>query len=679
MRSLTVETPMGELDSSLSLADQSSYLVSLARLRSAAGAYMNSDVLEMDDASYDELAKVILVTEAIHPDWVQDQPLSTQVGAGTGSSGDVAHTTKMLSLDNVFSPEQLRAFLTRAEKAAGAPITDWRVEPKLDGLALSAHYENGRLVRLVTRGDGQSGEDVTSQAAAIDGLPGALSDSVTIEVRGELVLTDVAFAQANQRRVLRGEMPFANPRNAAAGSLRSAKRDPLIRFNFYAYTLLENARETFNQHAAMAYTASLGVVISAPAKLVSTPDEVVAAVDELLANRAGLGFGIDGAVIKVDDLATREIIGFTSRSPRWAIAYKYPADTRETELLGIDVGVGRTGNLSFTARLAPVSVGGVVISAASVHNPSVIASKGLALSETANQRVWVRRAGEVIPEITGASFTPDDATPYVAPSVCPRCLGPLDTSSLIWRCEKGRLCGASALISYAVSRDCLDIDSMGPAIVDQLTQRNLVSTVSDIFRLTKSDLAKLDRVGPRLAEKIITSIDEARSLPMSRVLAAMGINLTGRSMSRRLSEHFGTMSALRAASTAELSAVPGVGPVRAQSIKEEIDSLSNELDYLLAENIGQAEPASNSSDSSKTASLTGTVWVITGSMETSLSGKSRQDVSALIESLGGRVASAVTSSTTHLLKGSNPGSKAAKAQALGVNIVDEVGFSTAYL
>jgi len=418
------------------------------------------------------------------------------------------------------------------------------------------------------------------------------------------------------------------------------------------------------------------------ATLVSTKQAVIDAVQGLLEKRATLAVAIDGAVIKVDDVATRQKAGSTSRAPRWAIAYKYPADTRATELLGIEVAVGRTGNLSFTAVLAPVEVGGVTVEAASVHNPSVIATKGLRVADPASpnkkfQKVFVRRAGEVIPEITGP-VDPDDVEGtmlFSAPTTCPRCQGPLDMSGLIWRCTRGRECALEASLTYAVSRGALDIDSLGPQVIAQLVANQTCTKVSDLFELKKSDLVGLERVGEKLADKILANIEAAKALPMSRVFCSLGVIMTGRSMSARLANAFGTMPRLRSASIEELQKVDGVGPERARAIVDDLASLQEELDYLAAHNIGQVEPLS----APTTGVLSGQVWVVTGTMIGGLAGQSRDKVHATLEALGAQISTSVSKSTSVLLVGSNAGSKAEKAQKLGVKVLSEEEFVKTYL
>jgi DNA ligase (NAD+) len=679
---MTIHTPLGEVAVDHAFATKSLYTKAVGQLRSAAAAYYNSDDTEMDDATYDQLAQCVMATEILNPSWVDGEAVATQVGAGVAAGGDVSHTAKMLSLDNVFSADELSAFMERVDKLVGRTVTNWRVEPKLDGLALSARYEKGRLVSLVTRGDGQTGDDTMHAAGKIAGLPLTLSSPETLEIRGEVVMTDADFIVANEIRIANGEPVLKNQRNGAAGTLRAQNRTYELPLSFFAYTLLEDGAEIRDQSAAMAYVASLGVSVSDKSSSQATHEGVVAAVFGFLAERGTIGVPIDGAVVKVDDLATRQIAGASSRAPRWAIAYKYPADLRSTELLDIVVEVGRTGNLSFTANLTPVDVGGVTVSAASVHNPSVIATKGLRLSDPsskkpAHQKVWVHRAGDVIPEITAPV---DDSTAgtlaFVAPTVCPRCGGELDTSGKIWRCLRGRICALEEVLTYAVSRDCLDIEGLGSSIVQGLVANGSVTKVSDLFELNEAALLGVDRLGEKVAAKILANIEIARSLPMSRIFCSLGVKMTGRSMSRRLATSFGTMRALRDASADRLQAVEAVGPERAARIVSEIALLKDDFDYLEAHDIGQSEPVSVASNGG--GPLTGQTWVVTGSMTGALSGKSRNEVHELLESLGAKTSGSVSKTTTVLLIGEKAGSKADKATSLGVTVLTEAEFAEKY-
>jgi DNA ligase (NAD+) len=677
---MTIQTPLGEVAVDQAFPTKALYTKAVATLRSASGAYYNSDDTEMDDAAYDALAKQIMVTEALNPTWVEGEAVSTQVGAGAATGGDVAHTAKMLSLDNVFSAEELIAFMEGVDKSVGRTVTNWRVEPKFDGLALSARYEKGQLTSLATRGDGQSGEDAMHAADRIAGLPRTLSKPETVEIRGECVMSDADFVVANEIRIAQGEKILKNQRQGASGTLRAQNRSYELPLSFFAYTLLEDGEEVRDQSAAMQHVADLGVSVLSRSSTEVTHEGVVAAVFGFLNERATIGVPIDGAVIKVDDLATRQKAGSSSRAPRWAIAYKYPADLRSTELLDITVEVGRTGNLSFTANLAPVDVGGVTVSAASVHNPSVIVTKGLRLRDPASkapkyQNVWVHRAGDVIPEITAPVDDSTDGTlAFVAPVVCPRCGGDLDTAGKIWRCLRGRACALQEVLAYAVSRDCLDIEGLGSSIVEGLIANGSVAKVTDLFELDEATLTGVDRLGEKVALKILANVERARSLPMNRVFCSLGVTMTGRSMSRRLATSFGTMRALRDASTERLQAVEAVGPERAASIQSEMALLSDDLDYLEAHNIGQTEPVA-AAPSSGTLPLSGQTWVVTGSMTGALSGKSRNEVHEFLESLGAKTSGSVSKTTTVLLVGEKAGSKADKAKGLGVTVMTEAEFA----
>jgi DNA ligase (NAD+) len=582
----------------------------------------------------------------------------------------------MLSLDNAMDDEEMEAFYARVAKLAGVGVEEisWAIDPKLDGMALSVRYEAGKLVRIVTRGNGLAGEDVTKAAAKSAGVPAVLAEPLTIEVRGECVMTHADFATANDLRVENGGAPFANPRNAVAGSLRSIHRTYSVPTTFLCYGLVYDDAEGWAFSAQMDFVAKLGFV---PARSIVAGPAVVkgtkaaqAAIAVIEAGRAEFGVDTDGAVIKANEAGVRAAAGVGSRAPRWAIARKFAPDTRETELVDIVVEVGRTGNLSYTAKLTPVSVGGATISSATVHNASQIAAKGLRLpgAKGVAQKVWVRRAGEVIPEVVGPVNKETKGTKaFVAPTVCPRCGSALDTSGLVWRCVRGRACGIEEGLIYAVSRDCLDIDGAGAEIVRSLVNSGKLSDVADLFELKLADLLEVDRLGEKNAAKILASVERARALPLSKVFCALGVNMTGRSMSRRLARHFETMEALVAASPDELCEVEGVGPERAGAIKAELVALSDVIARLMAAGIGLSEGAVVAEG----APLEGEKVVVSGSVP----GLSRSQAQEAVERLGGKSSSAVSASTTLLVAGEGAGSKVAKAEALGVRVMSAEDFA----
>ena len=425
------------------------YSAAIEQIRISSAAYFAGSELLLDDATYDALVARVIATETAHPDWrTADSPTAT-VAAGMGVAGDVEHSEPMLSLDNVFSEDGLRGWATRLERIVGRPVTRYTVEPKIDGLAIAATYIDGRLSRVATRGDGRTGEDVTGQTRLVSGLPPQLTQPVSLEVRGEVFMTDADFARANQLRAEHGEPVFANPRSAAAGSLRAQRvyDVPLSFFAYAAHGLPEDATRTHS--GAMDRLAGLGLSTTAQSsaglRVCADLDEVLAEVARLGAARGGLGFGVDGAVVKADLDADRAAAGFSSRAPRWGVAYKFPADTRATTLLGIEVQVGRTGVITPVAVLAPVQVGGVTVTSATLHNFADLVIRDVRVGDT----VFVRRAGEVIPEITGAKLDarPPDAVAFEPPDRCPRCGGEIDRSQKRWRCVNGRVCGAKEAVT----------------------------------------------------------------------------------------------------------------------------------------------------------------------------------------------------------------------------------------
>jgi len=647
------------------------------QLREAAAAYYagNGEQL-MDDASYDRSLRLLGAAAGANG-WDEADDLLTQVAAGV-ASGDVPHSTPMLSLDNAMNDEEMAAFFGRVAKLSGvdAEKLEWAIDPKLDGMALSVRYENGRLVRIITRGNGLAGEDVTRLAKDSAGIPKLLKEKLTIEVRGECVMTHTDFEIANERRIANGGSAFANPRNAVAGSLRSIHRTYKVPTTFLCYGLVYDGAAGWKFSEQMEFLAGLGFtpahsIVTGGVAVVTGIAAATAAISHIEAERANFGVDTDGAVIKANDPVVQMRAGQGSRAPRWAIARKFPPDTRKTELYDIVVEVGRTGNLSFTARLKPVSVGGATISSATVHNPSQIAAKGLRVPKEAggpHQQVWVRRAGEVIPEVVGPVSSDTTGTvPFPAPKVCPRCGGGLDKSGLIWRCKRGRACGMEEGLSYAVSRDCLDVEGCGPEVVAGLVAGGKLADVADLFELSMDDLLSVDRLGEKNATKILASIERARSLPLSKVFCSLGVNMTGRSMSRRLARHFGTMEALRSATKEQLCDVEGVGPERAAAIIEEMATLKPVIDRLIAAGIGLTENAVLAAG----APLAGQKVVVSGTVP----GMSRSQAQEAVERLGGKSSGSVSSSTTLLVAGEGAGTKVAKAESLGIKVMSAEDFA----
>ncbi|HYN94436.1 MAG TPA: NAD-dependent DNA ligase LigA, partial [Pilimelia sp.] len=535
-------------------------------------------------------------------------------------------------------------------------------------------------VQVATRGDGRAGEDVTAQARRAAGLPGRLRAAVTLEVRGEVFMTDADFATANTMRTGQGEPAFAHPRSAAAGTLRAQDRAYHAPLSFLAYAVHgvgDTGGEPIAHSAAMATIEGLGIATTggSPAGMpvCATIDEVLVAVQALAAGRGAFGFGIDGAVIKADQRADRDLAGSSSRAPRWGIAYKFPADTRTTTLLRIDVQVGRTGVITPVAVLEPVQISGVTVTSATLHNFGDLLRRNVRPGDT----VFVRRAGDVIPEVTGAKLDdrPIDSVPFEPPTECPRCGGDIDRGQKRWRCTRGRACGAHESLSYYAARYSMDIEGLGGKIIDLLVQAGLVTDPADLYDLDVPTVAGLDRMGEVSAAKLVAGIQASRNQPLSRVLTGLGVRMTGRSMSRRLARHFGTMAALLDAGVDALQQVEGVGPERAVTIAGELADLAPVIAKLAARGVNMTEPGGPVVDVTapgEAAALplrkpdgTPMTVVVTGAVP----GLTRDEGNAAVETLGGRSAGSVSKRTDLVVVGDGAGSKAAKAEQLGIRIL----------
>jgi DNA ligase (NAD+) len=664
------------------------YAAAIAQIRAASAAYYAGEDLAMDDAAYDALLARVTATEQARPGWAAADSPTGAVAAGAVAGGDVAHSTPMLSLANVFDADELRAWAARLDRVLGRPAAGYTVEPKIDGMAIAARYVEGRLVQVATRGDGRAGEDVTAQARAVAGLPATLAEPVTVEVRGEVFMTDDDFGQANELRTGHGGQPFANPRNAAAGTLRAQDRAYLAPLSFLAYAVHDlPGGEGLTHCAAMAAIAALGVTTTAvsPAGMprCATVDDLLAAIEALDQARGTLGFAIDGAVIKADDPADRDAAGSSSRAPRWAIAHKFPADTRTSRLAAIEVQVGRTGVITPVAVLEPVQVGGVVVTSATLHNFDDLVRRDVRVGDT----VFVRRAGEVIPEITGAKLDerPADAEAFTPPEFCPRCGGEIDRSQKRWRCVQGRACGAGESLAYFAARDSMDIEGLGDKVINALVAASLVTDPADLYDLDADTLAQLDRLGRTSAAKLVANIEASKTQPLSRVLTGLGVRMTGRSMSRRLARHFASMPALCAASVEQLQEVEAVGPERAATIAAELIDLAPVITKLTERGVNMIEPGVTPASAQAAASPedgsavrlplhklplhkedgTPMTVVVTGSVP----GLTRNEGNEAVERLGGKSSGSVSKRTDLVVVGDGAGSKAAKAEELGVRIM----------
>ncbi|MFH9954400.1 NAD-dependent DNA ligase LigA [Streptomyces roseolus] len=690
-------TAIPAVEAHLVLSSPAAYEDALDRLRAASGVYYAGGNSPLDDASYDALRLAALAWEAAHPDEVSGSPTGL-VADGAAPEGDVAHTTPLLSLDNVFGPEQLVAWDASLQRRLGRPVEGgFTVEPKLDGAAVAARYRDGRLVRVVTRGDGTHGEDVSHVVGSVVGLPERLAEPVTFEVRGEVLFTHEQFETAQRVRAAHGGTPFANPRNAVAGTLRAKDRPYRLEMAFWAYGAVDLDGGSFlpvgATHAeVLAAVAAAGVRTTAdtPAGLhvVATVAEAQARVEAIGALRAGLPFGIDGVVVKANSAAEQAEAGLGSRFPYWAVAYKLSAVERQTVLRDVVWEVGRTGVLAPTAVLDAVEIDGSTVSRATLHNPADIARRDLHLGDT----VTVYKAGDIIPRVQApvVELRPEDAVPVPLPAACPNCGGDIDKSQERWRCAKGAGCALAPLVEYAAGRDVLDIDGLGRTYVKTLIDAGLVTDVADLFTLTEEQLAVASGSARRGA-KLAVQFELARSRPLSRVFCALGIRGTGRRMSRRLAAHFGTMEAIRAASAEDLLAVEGIGPEKAPVVVAELAALAPVVDKLIAAGVNMTEPrqpglpagAADAADADGSAPaagpLAGKTVVVTGKMTGRLDGFGRSQMNELIERAGGRAGSGVNGRTSYLVAAPSPAgkpsAKAVAAEKLGVEVLTPEAFA----
>ncbi|MFC5746395.1 NAD-dependent DNA ligase LigA [Actinomadura rugatobispora] len=695
---------MTETPARTEIVDQAAYADAVETAVVSAAAYYGEGDSALDDDAYDRLVRGIAAYEAEHPEHVLPDSPTGKV-AGGAVVGDVPHTVPMLSLDNVFSAEGLEGWVAGLERRLDRPVAVWSVEPKLDGLAISARYRDGRLVQLVTRGDGAAGEDVSHGIGMVAGLPARLAEPVTVELRGEVLMTHAQFEDANAARTGAGHPAFANPRSAAAGSLRARDREYQVEMTFFAYGALPlegTAPELAGRLGELPHSeimtqiAGWGALTTASTPVAGVTRTEVAEiqqrVEQIAGLRAELEFGIDGIVIKADLAADQREAGNSSRAPRWAIAYKLPATEKITRLVGVEWNVGRTGIIAPRAVLEPVEVDGSVITYATLHNAGDIARRDLKIGD----HVTVYKAGDVIPRVEApvAHLRTGEETPIPIPETCPRCGDAIDDSQKRWRCVRGRACHAIASVRYAVGRDQLDIEGLGENRIDQMVAAGLITDFADLFTLQREPLLELERMGETSTDNLLAAIEAAKAKPLNKVFCALGVRGTGRSMSRRIARHFATMDNIRAADAEAFQEVDGIGPEKAPVLVEEIAELAPLIDKLVAAGVTMTEPgatppaprsqdgqgedgdAGESGEAADEGPLAGLSIVVTGSMSGPLADLSRNEVNELIERAGGRASSSVSARTSLLVAGEKAGSKKAKADKLGIEVTTPEEFAT---
>ncbi|ELQ6170264.1 NAD-dependent DNA ligase LigA [Cronobacter dublinensis] len=642
--------------------------------------YHVMDAPEVPDAEYDRLMRELRALEEAHPELVTPDSPTQRVGAAPLTEfSQVRHEVPMLSLDNVFDEASFLAFNKRVkDRLKSTDALVYCCELKLDGLAVSLLYENGLLVRAATRGDGTTGEDITLNVRTIRAIPLKLrGDNIParLEVRGEVFLPQAGFEKINDEARRTGGKVFANPRNAAAGSLRqldprvTAKR-PLT-FFCYGVGLLEGGELPRSHMGRLQQFKDWGLPVSDRIRLVETPEDVLAFYHQVEADRPTLGFDIDGVVIKVDSLELQEQLGFVARAPRWAVAFKFPAQEQMTTVRDVEFQVGRTGAITPVARLEPVQVAGVLVSNATLHNADEIARLGLRIGD----KVVIRRAGDVIPQVVNVvlSERPEETRPVVFPAQCPVCGSDVERveGEAVTRCTGGLICGAQRkeALKHFVSRRAMDVDGMGDKIIDQLVEKEYVHTPADLFRLTAGKLTGLDRMGPKSAQNVVNALENAKETTFARFLYALGIREVGEATAAGLAAHFGTLEALINASIDDLQNVPDIGIVVATHVFNFFEEESNRAVIRdLTENVGIHWPSPQVVKAEEIDSpFAGKTVVLTGT----LSQMSRDDAKARLAALGAKVSGSVSKKTDLLIAGEAAGSKLAKAQELGIEVIDE--------
>lgn len=631
--------------------------------------YYVEDAPEIDDYEYDMLYRQLQQLENDHPEWIQpDSPTQRVGGAPLNTFEKVEHEVPMESLHDSFSEEELMDFDRRVREVVSDPV--YIVEPKFDGLSVSLEYRDGLFVRGSTRGDGLVGEDVTENLRTVRTVPLKLSRPVPyLEVRGEVYMSHESFFKLAARQELNDEKPFKNPRNAAAGSLR--QKNPRITatrtLDIFVFNVQQVYGEELHSHKqSLDFLKELGFPVPPSYKACPTMQEVIEEVRRIGELRGSLGYSIDGAVVKVDDFSQRSLLGSTAKFPKWAEAFKYPPEEKETKLLEIEINVGRTGVLTPTGIFEPVTLAGTTVSRATLHNQDFITEKDIRIGDT----VVLRKAGEIIPEVVSVAAHNPDAEPYRIPEVCPSCGGPVtrEEGEAAIRCTNPE-CPAQ-LVRHMIhfsSRDAMDIDGLGPALIEQLVERERVASPADLYRLTQPQLQELERMGEKSSQNLLQAIERSKENDLYRLVYALGIPHIGLKAAKLLATHFGSMDAIFQASAEEIAAIDGFGGIMAESIRQFFDLSST------AHLIGRLRDAGVNLLSKTVVNDTrfaGKTFVLTGTLPT----MTRAEASAVIEKLGGKVSGSVSKKTSYVLAGEEAGSKLTKAQQLGVPILTEEEF-----
>ncbi len=628
--------------------------------------YYLEDSPEIEDFEYDAMMRELEDLEKEYPQLAQeDSPTKMVGGAALKLFSPVEHSVKMESLQDVFSFDELRSFADKID----ASKTAFSVEPKIDGLSVSLEYKDGLFFRGSTRGDGVTGEDVTANLLQIKSIPKAIPFNGELEVRGEVYMPRDSFIRLVEKQELNGEKPAKNPRNAAAGALRqkNAKITAERGLDIFVFNIQRITDRQFSSHIeTLDFVKSLGFHTLPSYKRCLTVEEAIDEVKRIGDSRGSLPFDIDGAVIKVDNLAYRDELGSTSKFPKWAAAYKYPPEEKETILKNIEINVGRTGALTPTAEFDPIQLAGTTVSRATLHNEDFILSKGICIGDT----IVVRKAGDIIPEVLSVSKHGENAIPFKMPEVCPSCGSPVsrEEGEAVVRCTNAD-CPAQILrhLIHFTSRDAMDIEGLGPAVLEQLIDGGLIKTIDDIYTLKAEEIKKLERIGEKSASNLIRAIEKSKQNDLSKLIFAFGIRHIGAKAAKLISDNFGDIDAVLSASKEDYSEIDGFGDILADASAEffSLPETHNMIERLKAAGVNMR--SLNTVTDSKFKGLT---FVLTGTLPT----YSRSEASAVIESLGGKTSSSVSKKTSYVLAGEEAGSKLDKANSLGVPVIDEEEF-----
>ncbi len=652
------------------MSDAQEILELRRELNQANYEYYVKDDPTMSDYDYDHKLRRLEELEGAHPELITpDSPTQRVGGKALESFTQVTHRVPLESLQDVFDFDELRAFDQRVRGVE--PKVSYSVEPKVDGLSVALEYQDGQFVRGATRGDGLVGEDVTENLKTVKSIPLSIHDVPgTLIVRGEVYMPKKVFHALNEEREKRGEALFANPRNAAAGSLRQL--DPKIaaqrRLDIAVFNIQWAENEDFHSHTqGINYLADKGFKVI-PHVICSSIEEAVAQVQAIGEGRENYPFDIDGAVIKVDDLAQRQTLGSTAKFPRWAAAYKYPPEVKTSRLTDIVIQVGRTGVLTPKAVLEPVRLAGTTVTNATLHNQDFITEKDIRIGDT----VLVRKAGEIIPEVLSVVMEkrPVDAVPYRFPEVCPECGAPVarDEDGAHIRCT-GAECPAQLLrnLAHFASRDAMDIEGLGIAVVENLVKAGLVKTPGDLYFLREEDVAELERMGKKSAQNLLSAIEKSKSQDLSRLLFAFGIRQVGQKAGKILAQRFGSLDNLQAATVEELTQVDDIGAITAQSI---VDWFASPQSQHLIARLKEAGVNMQAEQKGEDQRFAGKTFVLTGTLDRF----TRAEATKMIEDRGGKAAGSVSKKTTYVVAGEAAGSKLRKAQELGVPVLTQEEF-----